>query len=224
MDVNEGTTRRRVGPVVGVIAVVAIAATLVALTLRTPDVPKYSPTRPEPRDAGRSLAVPILYTVDATASDTWRHFSFRLGAVIDAGPTDWDLAFRRHQIIANGGAGFLGEGGIIDLGPVSFEATDVVPATGYLVNQGGREHPTNPAITSWYSYGFFSHVLTPKPNVWAVRTADGRYAKLQIVSYYCTAGHGGCLTFRYVYQGDGTPRLTRTHRRRRAYSRQRGQG
>ena len=34
-------------------------------------------------------------------------------------------------------------------------------------------------------------------------TADGRYAKLQLLSYYCPGARPGCLTFRYVYQGAG---------------------
>jgi hypothetical protein len=68
----------------------------------------------------------------------------------------------------------------------------------------GRAEPRNPAIASWYRYGFFSHVLTPKPHVWAVRTADGRYAKLEMLGYYCPGAQPGCPTFRYVYQGDGS--------------------
>jgi hypothetical protein len=47
-------------------------------------------------------------------------------------------------------------------------------------------------------------VLTPKPHVWAVRTADGRYAKLEMLGYYCPGAQPGCPTFRYVYQGDGS--------------------
>ncbi len=38
----------------------------------------------------------------------------------------------------------------------------------------------------------------------AVRTADGRFAKVQILGYYCSGPRAGCLTFRYVYQGDGS--------------------
>jgi hypothetical protein len=63
------------------------------------------------------------------------------------------------------------------------------------------------AIASWYRYGFFTHILSPKPHVWAVRTADGRYAKIQIVGYYCPGPRPGCPTFRYVYQGDGSTRV-----------------
>src|SRR2546430_8547535 len=53
-----------------------------------------------------------------------------------------------------------------------------VPADGYAANEG-RAEPRNPAIAAWYRYGFFSHVLSPRPHVWAVRTADARYAKMR---------------------------------------------
>lgn len=193
------------GPLVAVAAVVVIAITLVALTLRQPDVPTYPPTPPSPNDAGRALVGPRLYTVDATSGEHWRYFAFRVGAVVDdAGAIGWDLAFRRYQIIANGGRGFLGRAGILDLGAVRFDDVHTVPDGGYRENEGSPD-PHNPAITGWYHYGFFSHVLSPKPHVWAVRTADGRYAKLEILGYYCPGSQPGCVTFRYVYQGDGSP-------------------
>jgi hypothetical protein len=196
--------RRRLTTLAVGAAAAAVVVTLIALTLRQPDLPTYAPTSPAPADAGQALVGPLLYTVDATRVDTWRYFSFRLGAVVEnGGATDWDLAFRRYQVIANGGTGFVGKGGILDLGEVTFEDVQAVPATGYQGNEG-REEPRNPAIAGWYRYGFFSHVLTPKPHVWAVRTADGRYAKMDIVSYYCPGAQPGCLTFRYVYQGDGS--------------------
>src|SRR5262245_58230653 len=103
-------------------AAVAVVVTLITLTLRQPDVPTYAPTPPAPADVGRALVGPVLYTVDATSTDTWRYFSFGSGAAIDgAGPTAWDLAFRRYQVIANGGSAFVGKGGILDLGSVRFE-------------------------------------------------------------------------------------------------------
>lgn len=185
-------------------AIVVVAVVLVALTLRQPDIVTYAPTHPAPKDAGKALVGPVLYTVDATASDRWQHFSLRVGAVVDnPGPVDWDLAFRRYQVISNGGRGYIGEAGIRDLGATAFDAVHTVPADGYVMTEG-RDDPRNPAVMSWYDYGFFSHVLKPKPRVWAVRTADGRYAKLEFVGYYCPGGRPGCLTFRYVFQGNGT--------------------
>jgi heme-binding HmuY-like protein len=200
---------RAVSPVavVAILAMIGLAAALVTLSLRQPDVPAYAPTPPAPREAGRALVGPVLYTVDASSPERWRYFSFRLGSVLeDAGPREWDLAFRRYQIIANGGAEFPGRAGIADLGTVAFAGVTMAPENGYQLTTGGPD-PRNPAIAGWYEYGYFSHVLSPKPHVWAVRTADGRYAKLELVSYYCPRSQPGCVTFRYVYQGDGSRTL-----------------
>jgi hypothetical protein len=189
----------RHAPMLAAALVLAVATALVALTLRQPDVPTYVPTPPAPRDADSALVGPVRYTIDATAAEAWRAFSFRLGSTVDGGG---DLAFRRYAIIAGPGAG------IRDLGEAPFDDVRTVPTDGYQGNEG-RAEPRNPAIAGWYRYGFFSHVLTPRPHVWAVRTGEQRYAKLQIVSYYCPGPRPGCLTFRYVYQGDGSPRVSR---------------
>ncbi len=183
---------------VAVGAVIGVAVVLAALTLQAPAVPTYAPTAAHAQEVGGSLVGPILYTVDATAPDVWRHFSFRVGSIVETpGPRGWDLAFRRYSIIAGDGVG------IRDLGEHRLEDVREVPAAGYMANEG-RGEPRNRAIASWYRYGFFSHVLSPKPHVWAVRTADGRYAKLEMVGYYCPGARPGCPTFRYVYQGDGS--------------------
>jgi heme-binding HmuY-like protein len=189
----------RLGPGLAAAGVLMLAATLVALTLRPTKVPTYPPTPAAPREVGRALTPPVLYTIDATGTETWRRFAFHLGSVLD-GAESWDLAFRRYAIVAGPGAG------ILDLGEIRFDEVRVVPTAGYLANEGQAD-PRNPAIASWYSYGFFSHVLTPKPHVWAVRTADGHYAKLEMVGYYCPGSTPGCPTFRYIYQGDGSPNV-----------------
>lgn len=170
----------------------------------------YPPTpAAAPHDVGRELVGPVVYTVDATRPDAWRYFAFHLGSVIDnPGPRDWDLAFRRYEIIANGGRAFVGAGGIADLGVVAFADVATVPGDGYQVTEGETD-PRHPAIARWYSYGYFSHVLSPKPRVWAVRTAHGHYAKLEFISYYCPRSQPGCVTFRYVYQGDGSRHVAR---------------
>ncbi len=192
-------------PVVAVALLVVVAVALVAFSLRTPEVPMFPPTPPAPQETGRALVGPRVYTVDATDSERWAHFSFRAGAVVDDA-TAWDLGFRRYQIIANSGPGFSGNAGIADLGAVRFDDVRAVPTTGYVETESMPD-PRNAAIAGWYQYGFFSHVLSPKPHVWAVRTVDGRYAKLEILAYYCPASRPGCVTFRYVFQGDGSPRV-----------------
>ena len=184
-------------PIVAATVVAAVAVALVALTLRQPDVVTFAPTAPAPHAPSRALVGPVTYTVDATAADAWRAFSFARGATVDGAG---DLLFRRYAIVAGPGAA------VADLGAVGFDEARTAPAEGYQANEG-RAEPRNPAIAGWYRYGFFSHVLTPRPHVWAVRTAEGRYAKLEILSYYCPGPQPGCLTFRYVFQGDGSRRL-----------------
>jgi hypothetical protein len=193
---------RRVGILIGV-GVILIAGALVLLTLQRPTPPMYAPSPAVPDSAGDRRVGPLVRTVDATASDRWTHFSFQAGAVVEnPGPTDWDLAFRRFQVIANGGAGFFGEGGILDLGEVPFDEVRSVPGAGYVPTLA-RGDSVNAAIREWYDYSFLSHLLTPRPRVYAIRTADGRKAKLELLGYYCPGAQPGCVTFRYVYAGDG---------------------
>src|SRR5437879_12487112 len=139
---------KRLVPTLAVGAIVVGAVTLVALTLRQPMVPTYAPTPPAPRDAGRTLVGPVLYTVDATAPEEWRSFSFRLGSVLDGG--QGDLAFSRYSIVAGLGAGNR------DLGETRFDEGRAVPADGYAARDG-RAEPRNPAIPAWQPSGFSSH-------------------------------------------------------------------
>ena len=196
-------SRHRAIIVIGGILALA-SAVVVAFTLQRPDPPTFAPSPVEPDPVGEELAGPLVRTVDATASDEWTFFSFRTGAVVtDPGPLEWDLAFRRFRIIANGGDGFAGQGGIVDLGEVPFDSVRALPADGYAGTRA-RGDSVNEAIERWYSYSIFSHLLSPDPRVYGVRTADGRYAKMEILGYYCPGAQPGCMTIRYVFQGDGS--------------------
>ncbi|MGH7570567.1 MAG: HmuY family protein [Gemmatimonadota bacterium] len=197
----------RQGVVAGaIVAALLVGAVLfVAGSLDRPRPPEFAPTVSAPEEVGRRLAGPRRYTIDATHEREWRYFDFSRGSRIDdPEPLGWDLAFRRNRIIVNGGEAFPGQGGVADLGEVRFDRVDAAPPGGYRGTIAGRDS-VQPALEEWYDYGFTSHVLEARPRVYAIRTADGRYAKLQVVSYYCPGARGGCVTFRYVYQGDGSP-------------------
>lgn len=189
------------------VLVLAGAAALVGTSLRRPAISEFAPSPVEARPAGDTLVGPRTYTVDASDPDRWRFFSFRRGTVVeDPSPGEWDLAFRRFHVVANGGEEFAGEGGIADLGEVPFDSVLVVPAEGYVPSEAGRD-TTNAATEGWYDYSFTSHVLRSSGRTYAVRTADGRYAKLRMVGYYCPEARPGCPTFEYVYQGGGGRRV-----------------
>lgn len=194
---------------VSVLAVLAvITVVLVTGTLRRPEVPTFTPTPPDPREAGDTLVGPEVYTVDASDPDRWVHFDFSRGAVVTDLVAGWDLAFNRFNVIVNGGSGFPGRGGALDLGDVPPDSVTELPASGYGVTAAGRDS-VHPALERWYAYSFTSHLLTPRERVYAIRTADGRYARFRFLSYYCPGARPGCVTFEYVYQGGGGRSLAR---------------
>lgn len=177
------------------------AVVLVGASLRAPEIETFAPTPPDPVEQGDLRVGPRTVTVDA--SGAWRYFDFSRGSVVEGpGPLDWDVAFSRFRILTNGGAGFGGQAGVLPLGHVPFDSVTRVPDGGYT-RVAEAADSVNPALERWYDYSFTSHLLRPKPVVYALRTADGRYAKLEILGYYCPGAQPGCVTFRYVYQGDG---------------------
>jgi len=115
------------------------------------------------------------YTLDASRGDAWRWWR--------------DLGFRRNHVITAPGAG------AIDLGPVSFDAVSEVPADGYVATTFGAD-TTNTGIGKWYDYSMWSHLLTSKHHIYAVRTAAGEFAKLEILAYYCREVGAACYTIR----------------------------
>jgi HmuY protein len=185
-----------------------------------PPMGTFSVTPPQLVEVADRLVGPVLYTLDARASERWTFFDFSRSSVVEISHqfgTDWDLAFQRHKILANGGAtNPKGRGAILNLGAVAFDAVIEAPAGGYVADSIASINAEtltteNLAINPWYHYNFLTHVLRPKANVYVVRTADGKYAKMRLVSYYCDGGQAsGCFTIEYVYQGDGSRRFVGT--------------
>jgi len=179
-------------------AFLLLVASPVIGSFTTPEFPPYALTVPAAAAVGDSLVGPSTYTLDASAGEAWRRFDFSRNAVVDAGP--WDIAFRRHHLIAAPSAG------IADLGAVPFDSVAQVPADGYAATELGRD-TVNAGVGKWYAYSMLSHLLTSKRHVYAVRTSDGRYAKLEIVAYYCRDVGAACYTIRYAFQGNGSTRV-----------------
>jgi hypothetical protein len=174
----------------------------------------YSPTPPHAQEVGAHLTPPIVYTIDARSEDVWLYFDFSRNAVVavqDPKTDDWDLAFRRYIIKANGGVtNPAAQGALFNLGEHDFAAVTRVPEQAVFVSDihpKNRLHAYNPVVEKWFNYSYLSNVLAPKPVVYIVRTQDGKYAKMRLISYYCTGNVSGCMTFEYVYQGDGSGNL-----------------
>ena len=191
-------------PAILIAIIVVIAVLFVTSSLRRPELAEFGPSPALAGEAGEGLVGPLTYTIDATDGAAWRHFDFSSGSRVEpADPLGWDIAFRRFHVIANGGERFPGKAGVLDLGEVGFDSVLAAPATGYIETRSARD-TLNPAIDRWYTYSWISHILKTSDHVYAVRTADGRYAKMRILSYYCPGAVPGCMTFEYVYQGSGS--------------------
>jgi hypothetical protein len=179
-----------------------------------PTAATYQPTPPQPQAVGAQLVGPIVYTVDARSRDVWMYFDFARGSVVavQEPKTDaWDLTFQRYVIKTNGGqTNPTGQGALLSLGERDFAAITKVPDKAEFssdVHPKNRPASYNPVMEKWFNYSYLANVLAPKPLVYLVRTHDGKYAKMRLLSYYCVNKSAGCLTFEYVYQGDGSTNL-----------------
>ena len=149
-------------------------------------------------------------------------YSLEKNAIVpntDSASTKWDIAFVSSKILINGGTSGTGMGGAFvytglfdDLKTISADSvfkTDNAPAS-YAIPYGSGK--------GWYTYDQATSLITPLAGrVLVIKTASGKYAKLEIINYYkggvtlpVTASDADKLkkqrdyTFRYIYQSNGT--------------------
>jgi hypothetical protein len=141
----------------------------------------------------------------------------------DSASTSWDVGFQGTNIIFNGGTSGPGQGAAVIVEDL-FEDVTEAPADGAFRVDGQAECPSptgqpgpRRAIcpgsdNGWYNYNPQANLITPIPGrTIVVRTADGRFAKLRIISYYQDAPAAPTetsvpryYTFEYVFQPDGS--------------------
>jgi hypothetical protein len=169
---------------------------------------------PAPKEVPSNLLTTQVTTVNASSEKEYVYFDFSSGKpvrILDASSLEWDLAFRRGKVISNGGASSkLGKAGLIDLGVVEFDEVTEVPADNYAEDIAAKTETENPVLVKWYNYNYFTHKLTAKKNSYAVRTANGKFAKFQFLSFYCDNKEAGCIKIRYVYQDNGSNSFLKT--------------
>jgi hypothetical protein len=161
-------------------------------------------------------------TIDASAWDTWTYYSFSQGkeVVISDFSTsmDWDIGFHRSDVRLNGGASGPGNAGSIDLGIIGFDTLSQAPMSGYIENDSIDiievfimppnlvTVPGDTVMPSWIIVDTSNPppVYTVTNNIFAVKTADGKYAKVWLKSFHNENAESGHVTMEYVYQPDGS--------------------
>jgi hypothetical protein len=167
---------------------VAVIVGVVATALMPRSVATFAPSLAPVRPVAHGSVDTV--TFDARSGEEWRFFDLDRGTLLVPPDTaGWDLAARRFRVI--------GATVAIDLGKVGFADARRVPEGAWVATDWGRD-TVNAALDRWYRYGFLSHLLRPKGHVYAVRTSDGGWAKLEFLSYYCPGPEAGCVTVRYA--------------------------
>ncbi|RNC83840.1 MAG: hypothetical protein ED557_08695 [Balneola sp.] len=149
---------------------------------------------------------------DTAETETYVYYDLDTGSTVaDAASSAWDIAFGGTTILANSA-----NGGGIQLVDADYASTQTAPEAGYANDNA-----------SWYLYtaeipNLPPHAILPlEDKTLVVRTADNRYAKVQIVSYYegnpdtsteefasfFTRPAGRYFTFNYTIQNDGSTQL-----------------
>jgi len=147
--------------------------------------------------------------INASSEKDWAYFSLAEGGQVnihDRSSLEWDLAFRRGKVLSNGGAtNKIGKAGLIDLGDVEYDGVVEVPTDNYVTDRATRTETESPVLLKWYKYNYLTHKLSAKKNIYALRTADNKYAKVQFLSFTCDNEETGCIKMRYTYQANGSP-------------------
>ena len=149
-------------------------------------------------------------------SGAFTKFDFDLGMETDS-ETDWDIAFRATDIIVNGGMSMgttdepdrTGDAGAYIVTGTMADVTEVDVNLFTQDSDSGRAIPSGSG-NGWYTYsGPPTFLITPTAGkILVFKTADGKYAKVEVLSYYQGAPENPdaftdpsrYYTFNYVYQ------------------------
>jgi HmuY protein len=175
------------------------------------------------------LEATTVTDLNSVSTKNYTLFSFATGATVansDSASAKWDIGFRGTTIILNSGISGPGNAAGQTVTGI-FEEIVEAPADGYAVDG------TTKAIVGsggWYTYTGEAptgpkHAILPNAGkILILKTADGKFVKVEMISYYlgnpntttatfadlATRPASRYYTFRFIYQPDGTANLETT--------------
>lgn len=195
------------------IKLLALLAIFVGFSSCSDDDDDNNPTLQVQTETVVNLFAPQDGGMGQPISGDFTKFDFSSGSITTSA-TEWDIAFRGTDIILNGGvssgstdepdrtgnaAGYIANGTMASIAAVD---------TNLLDEDSLNTH----VLASWYTYtGPPNHLILPTAGkILVVKTRDGKYAKVEILSYYKDApeditvdiatNDSRYYTFNYVYQ------------------------
>ncbi|WP_196896076.1 HmuY family protein [Aureivirga marina] len=153
-------------------------------------------------------------TGDIIQANPFNYFSFAEGGLVDESES-WDIAFKGTTIITNSGVSGNGSAMSVVVDG-TFDDIKTAPEdsefredtdTELAIKKGGGN--------GWYNYDNQYHTITPIPGkVIVVKTDNGKYAKMEILSYYKDSpttidqtAESAHYTFKYKYQTEDSKSL-----------------
>lgn len=156
-----------------------------------------------PQSADYNQTPPVI-------SGEFTKFSFATGTKVTG--NNWDIAFRGTAIIVNGGSkiGLTDEPERTADAEIAIETGTFSSITNVSSNINFRQDATNSyglrtgSGRGWYSYNRQTHTIEPiAGKVLVIKTHNGHYAKMEIISYYKdktpSRDTARYYTFNYVY-------------------------
>lgn len=176
---------------------------------------------PEPEPTPTQLSSKEV-VIDASDYALWVYFSFSKGEIVNISDfqtnSSWDISFHRDDIRTNSGLSGNGQGGIQESAS-EYSALTTAPETGYIIDDSlnvmysaGMPPVYTPDVGSiegsdWAKYNHDTHAWEIKKDVFIVKTADGKYAKIRMKSFLNDSDESGTITLEYIYQPDGSTKL-----------------
>ena len=161
-----------------------------------------------------SSTVSSELVIDSTSEESWIYFDLDTylenPESLESSLSDdlesisgWDIAFKRYQIMSNGGVSGSGNVEIAIIKDQDYESIEQAPSEDYQVDAEDSEadEDTNPDYVfnqadAWYSYDISSHTLKTKAYTYVIKSTQENYFKVSIDDYYNEVGDSGHVTMR----------------------------
>jgi hypothetical protein len=134
---------------------------------------------------------PVQFEIDASSREDFVYVSLDQAEIVSvddpSGSTDWDLAFRRTLIRANGGASGPGLGGGREAieadgdhaGTTGFGTDVLLPPPGPPVPMD-QWTPANEALSAWFDYNPATRSVSPRDAEFLARSSHGQTFRYRI--------------------------------------------
>ncbi len=199
---------------------------LISLVMVVSSCKKDEETNPDD-NTGTLKKGEVTLSRKTSYGNDWIYYSFDKSKEVAVSEADhetsleWDIAFNRFNVRTNGGESGSGHAAVYDAGKVEFSVVTTAPTDGYIVDDTIQILEAFMGEPIWMvstgndvfkgcigmTFGSSGPSYNTNDHIYVVKTAEGKYAKLWIKSYYNDNGDAGYINFKYAYQSGDSNKL-----------------